>query len=227
MADAVKYENAKRNASAVQDLHPHMHKGVTCLDALAIERVLISQISVCEGQALVVRWDPLVVTDDVPHFLDGIARPQHQTQHLTRQGLHEDLNLHLNPNSAFILDAVIRKQPFTFHSDACEVQAHLVGGNACMVADPHVHNCHGLADLNMQVEALPVRRPQADLRGHRGGRGRDGNDNTNKSQPLLDDRKSVNIVYIDVYITIIYTLYIYTIYLLYTYICICIYIYIL
>ena len=80
-----------------EDLHAtsqaqHQVEGGLLLDVVIRKGAAILQLLACKDQALLVRWDPLLVLDLGLDIVNGVTGLDVEGDGLARQGLHEDLH---------------------------------------------------------------------------------------------------------------------------------------
>ena len=109
-------------------------KSAFLLDVVVGKGTTIFKLFTSEDQALLVRWDTLLVLDLRLNVIDGIRRLDFKGDGLAGQSLDEDLHATTETEDKvqgrLLLDVVIREGTAVLELLAGEDQALLVGGNA-------------------------------------------------------------------------------------------------
>ena len=87
-SDAECQEQRDKTSSQAQ----HQVEGGLLLDVVVRKGAAILQLLACKDQALLVRWDPLLVLDLGLDIVNGVTGLDVEGDGLARQGLHEDLH---------------------------------------------------------------------------------------------------------------------------------------
>ena len=125
-SDAECQEQRDKTSSQAQ----HQVEGGLLLDVVVRKGAAILQLLASKDQALLIRWDPLLVLDLGLDIVNGITGLDVEGDGLARQGLHEDLHATSQAQhqveGGLLLDVVIRKGAAILQLLACKDQALLV-----------------------------------------------------------------------------------------------------
>merc|ERR1719269_252890 len=120
--DRVRWLDLERHGLAGQRLDENLHaaaqaqhqvQGALLLDVVVGQSAAILQLLAGEDQALLIRWDALLVLDLRLHVLDRVRRLDLERDSLAREGLDEDLHAATETEHqvqrALLLDVVVRE----------------------------------------------------------------------------------------------------------------------
>ena len=176
IVDGVAGLDVQGDGLASQGLHEDLHatsqaqdqveRGLL-LDVVIRKGAAILQLLACKDQALLIRWDPLLILDLGLHIVDGVAGLDVQGDGLASQGLHEDLHATSQAQdqveSGLLLDVVIRKGAAILQLLARKDQALLIRWDPLLILDLGLHIVDGVAGLDVQGDGLASQGLHEDL----------------------------------------------------------------
>jgi len=131
-------------------------EGALLLDVVVRKSTAILELLAGEDEALLIRWDALLVLNLGLHVVDGIRRLDFECDRLAGQGLYENLHATTQTEdkveSALLLDVVIREGAAILELLAGEDQALLVWGNSVLVLDLGLDIVDRVRRLNLESD---------------------------------------------------------------------------
>ena len=170
--------NVEGDGLARQGLHENLHatsqaqdqvEGGLLLDVVIRKGAAILQLLACKDQALLIRWDPLLILDLGLDIVNGVTCLNVEGDGLARQGLHEDLHATSQAQDqvegGLLLDVVIRKGAAILQLLACKDQALLVRWDPLLILDLGLDIVNGVTCLNVEGDGLARQGFHEDLHG--------------------------------------------------------------
>jgi len=112
-----------------------------------------------EDEALLVRWDALLVLDLRLDIINSVARLDLQGDGLSGERLYKDLHSTAETKdemeSGLLLDIVIRKSAAILELLAGKDETLLIRRNTFLVLDLSLHVIDGIAGLDFEGDGLP------------------------------------------------------------------------
>jgi len=137
------------------------------LDVVVLEGATVLQLLTGEDEALLVRWDALLILDLGLHSFNRVRALDLERDRLARQRLHEDLHSSTEAEhqveGGLLLDVVVLKGAAVLELLACEDEALLVRGDALLVLDLGLHCLDGVGALHLERDGLSCERLHEDL----------------------------------------------------------------
>jgi len=137
------------------------------LDVVVAQGAAILQLLTSEDQALLVRWDTLLILDLRLNVVDGVRGLNFQRNSLSSQGLHE--NLHTTTETehqvqgALLLNVVIRQGSSILKLLSSENETLLVGWDTLLILNFGLHVVDGVRRFYFQSNGLPRKSLNKDL----------------------------------------------------------------
>jgi len=128
------------------------------LDVVVLKSAAVLELLASEDEALLVRWDALLVLDLRLHRLDGVSALDLERDGLASECLHE--NLHTSTQAEhkvqrrLLLDVVVLKSAAVLELLASEDEALLVRWDALLVLDLRLHRLDGVGALYLEGDGL-------------------------------------------------------------------------
>ena len=157
-----------------EDLHAtsqaqHQVEGGLLLDVVIRKGAAILQLLARKDQALLIRWDPLLVLDLGLDIVNGVTGLDVEGDGLARQGLHEDLHATSQAKhqveGGLLLDVVIRKSAAILQLLASKDQALLIRWDPLLVLDLGLDIINGVTGLDVEGDGLARQGLHEDLHG--------------------------------------------------------------
>jgi hypothetical protein len=128
------------------------------LDVVVGQGTAILKLLAGENEALLIRWDTLLVLDLRLNVIDGIRRLNLEGDCLAGESLDEDLHTATETEnqveSGLLLNVIIGKSTAVLELFACEDQALLVRGNAFLVLDFRLDIVDSVRGLDLKRDGL-------------------------------------------------------------------------
>ena len=178
VVDRVTGLDVEGDGLARQGLHEDLHatsqaqdqvESGLLLDVVIRKGAAILQLLASKDQALLVRWDPLLILDLGLDIVDGVTGLDVEGDGLARQGLHEDLHATSQAQDqvecGLLLDVVVRKGAAILQLLACKDQALLVRWDPLLILDLGLDIVNGVTCLNVEGDGLARQGLHEDLHG--------------------------------------------------------------
>merc|ERR1712013_281637 len=150
-----------------QGLHEDLHtstkaedevKSGLLLDVVITQSAAILELLSSKDQALLIRWNALLVLDLGLHIVDGVRGFNIQSNSLTSQSLHKDLHTTTKTEhkvkSRLLLDVVVAQGATILELLSGENETLLIRRNALFVLDLSLHVLNGIRWLYIKSNGL-------------------------------------------------------------------------
>jgi hypothetical protein len=128
------------------------------LDIVVRKSTSILELLTSEDEALLVRWDTLLILDLRLDIVDRVAGLDLERDRLSSKGLYEDLHATTETEDQvegrLLLDVIVREGAAILELLAGEDETLLIRGDSLLVLDLGLHVVDGVAGLNLEGDGL-------------------------------------------------------------------------